>query len=73
MHLGEEGSGDEDLHDGGDEELDDEQDDGRRTFLRDAAVSVSDGGLSLQREEKGCGQCLHLHHTHTVVCWRIKL
>lgn len=73
VHLGEERSGDEDLHGGGDEELDDQQDDGRRTFLGDAAVTVSDGGLSLQGEEKGPRQRLHLHHTHTVVCWRIKL
>lgn len=68
VHLGEEGSGDEDLHGGGDEELDDQQDDGRRTLLGDAAVTVSDGGLSLQGEEKSPRQRLHLHHTHTVVC-----
>ncbi|TNN63841.1 hypothetical protein EYF80_025900 [Liparis tanakae] len=62
-YLGEEGTGDEDLHQHSDDELDDEENDGRRTFLGDAAETVTDGGLGLQGEEESPRQGLHLHHT----------
>lgn len=67
MYLCEEGSCDEDLHHHGDDQLEDEQDDGDGTLLCDAAETVADGGLRLQREEEGSCQGLHLHDTRGVV------
>lgn len=51
-YLGEEGSCDEDLQNHGNDKLEDEEDDGGRTFLCDATEAVANGGLGLQREEE---------------------
>lgn len=72
-YLCEKGSGDEDLHYHGDDQLKDEQDNGDRTLLRDAPEAVADRGLRLQREEEGSCQGLHLHDTRGVVGWGVEL
>lgn len=72
-YLGQEGAGDEDLHQHGDDQLDDEEDDCCRTFLCDAAETVANGSLGLQGEEEGPCQRLHLHHAGCVVGWRLEL
>lgn len=72
-NLGQKGAGDEDFHEHGDDQLEDEEDDGSRAFLCDASETITDGCLGLQREEKGCCEGLHLHHTGCVVGRRIKL
>lgn len=66
-YLSKEGTGDEDLHQHGDDQLDDEEDNGGRTFLSDAAETVTNGRLGLQGEEESSRQGLHLHHTGCVV------
>lgn len=72
LYLSQESTSDEDLHQHGDDQLDDEEDDGSRTFFGDAAKTISNGGLGLQGEEEGSRQGLHLHHTGCVVGWRVK-
>lgn len=72
-YLGQEGASDEDLHQHGDDQLDDEEDDGSWTFFSDAAETIADGCLGLQGEEEGPGQRLHLHHTGRVVRRRVEL
>lgn len=66
-YLGQEGASDEDLHQHGDDQLDDEEDDGSWTFFCDAAKTIANGCLGLQGEEEGPCQGLHLHHTGCVV------
>lgn len=66
-YLGQEGTSDEDLHQHGDDELDNEEDDGCGTLLSDATETITNGGLGLQGEEESPRQGLHLHHTGGVV------
>lgn len=66
-YLGQEGASDEDLHQHGDDQLDDEEDDGSWAFFGDAAKTIANSCLGLQREEEGPRQGLHLHHTGCVV------
>lgn len=66
-YLGQEGTSDEDLHQHGDDQLDDEEDDGSWTFLSDAAETIANSCLGLQGEEESPRQGLHLHHTGCVV------
>lgn len=66
-YLGQEGTSDEDLHQHGDDQLYDEEDDGSWTFLGDATETVTNGRLGLQGEEESPRQSLHLHHTGGVV------
>lgn len=72
-YLGQEGAGDEDLHQHGDDQLDDEEDNCGRTFLCDAAETVANGCLGLQGEEEGPCQSLHLHDAGRVVGWGLEL
>lgn len=72
-YLGQEGTSDEDLHQHGDDQLDDEEDDGSRTLLCDAAETIAYSCLGLQGEEESPCQGLHLHHTGRVVGWRVEL
>lgn len=66
-YLGKEGTSDEDFHQHGDNQLDNEEDDGSWTLLSDAAETIADSCLGLQREEKRPRQGLHLHHTGCVI------
>lgn len=72
-YLGQEGTSDEDLHQHGDDQLDDEEDDGSRTLLCDAAETIAYSSLGLQGEEESSCQGLHLHHTGRVVGWGVEL
>lgn len=72
-YLGQEGTSDEDLHQHGEDQLDNEEDDGSWAFFGDAAETVADGRLGLQGEEEGPRQGLHLHHTGCVVRRRVEL
>lgn len=66
-YLGQEGTSDENLHQHGDDKLDDEEDDGSWAFLSDASETITNGCLRFQREEESPRQGLHLHHTGRVV------
>lgn len=66
-HLGQEGTSDKDLHQHGDDQLHYEEDDGRWTFFCDAAKTIANGCLRLQREEESPCEGLHLHHTGCVI------
>lgn len=51
-YLGQKGTGDEDFHEHGDNQLNYEKDYGSWTFFSDAAKTVSNGCLGLQGEEE---------------------
>lgn len=72
-YLGQEGASDKDLHQHGEDQLDDEEDNCGRTFLCDAAETVANGCLGLQGEEEGPCQSLHLHDAGRVVGWGLEL
>lgn len=72
QYLCEEGSCDEDLHASGNEKLDNEKYNARRTLFCDAAETVANCCLGLQREQESSRKGLHLHHTQCVVGWRIE-
>lgn len=72
-YLGQEGASDEDLHQHGDDQLDDKEDDCCWTLLCNTAEAVANSCLGLQGEEESSCQTLHLHYARCVVGWGLKL